>query len=331
MTLDPEIEAYYALGEEPGRLEGPSLERLRTEELLERFLPAAPAGVLDVGGGIGVYAIWLATKGYRVHLVDPVALHVERAREVAAGTFTAAVGDARSLEQADSSYDAVCLLGPLYHLTERAERVRALAEARRVLRPGGVAVAAAISRFASLLDGLRTGYLSDPVFAGIVDRDLREGQHRNPGDQPEYFTTAYFHHPDELAGELVDAGLEPVAVLGIEGPAWLTDWNLDNPERLQLALWAARAVERESALLGVSSHLLAVARREGSDDLAGGAVGEAARPRLALRRRRAAAGRRRRARALPRALPRADGHRGRPRGAALVGGARKREVGRSAP
>jgi 2-polyprenyl-3-methyl-5-hydroxy-6-metoxy-1,4-benzoquinol methylase len=83
--VDPEIAGFYALGHEAKRLwTWGRLERLRTEELLARFLPAAPATVLDVGGGPGAYAVWLARRGYAVHLVDPVELHLEQARETSA-------------------------------------------------------------------------------------------------------------------------------------------------------------------------------------------------------------------------------------------------------
>src|SRR4029453_15161994 len=90
----------------------------------------------------------------------------------------------------DGSYDAVLLLGPLYHLPERDDRLRALREARRVVKPGGPVVVAAISRFASLLDGLRTGALSDDGVRRYVDLVLETGGHLNPGQKPEYFTTA---------------------------------------------------------------------------------------------------------------------------------------------
>lgn len=133
------------------------IEFARTKELLQRFLPPPPAVVLDLGGGPGAYATWLADLGYRVHLVDSVPLHVDQAAETAERTrhpFTVEVGDARRLQQEDSSFDAALLLGPLYHLTERADRVQALAEAGRVVRSGGVVAASAISRFASLFDGV---------------------------------------------------------------------------------------------------------------------------------------------------------------------------------
>jgi SAM-dependent methyltransferase len=143
--------------------------------LLTRFLPAAPAVVADVGGGPGVYAAWLASRGYHVHLLDPVPLHVEQARALAP-LASAAVGDARTLPFADASVDAILELGPLYHLLEAQDRRRALAEARRVLRPGGVLAAAAITRFASTIDGLLKGYMASPEFERIVERLLADGR-----------------------------------------------------------------------------------------------------------------------------------------------------------
>jgi ubiquinone/menaquinone biosynthesis C-methylase UbiE len=113
----------------------------------------------------------LAVECYDVHLLDPVSLHVEQALLAArtAGTALAGavVGDARRLPYADASADAALLLGPLYHLTDRADRVMALREAHRVLRPGGRIAAAAISRFASTFDGLARGMLVDPGFEAL--------------------------------------------------------------------------------------------------------------------------------------------------------------------
>ncbi len=268
--IDDEIRAYYDLGQERERLAsdaGGTLEWARTQELLRRYLPPAPAAIIDVGGGPGAYAAWLAGDGYRVHLVDPVPLHVEQAREATAAQpdapFSAALGDARRLEEADETFDAVLMLGPLYHLTDRAERITALEEARRVLRPGGVVLAAGISRFASLLDGLRLNVLGRPEFDRIVAQDLRDGQHRNPtlADRPEWFTTTFFHHPKELAAEVADAGFGLEALLGIEGPGGYVGNGWDDPVRRESVLAAARAVEAEPSLLGLSGHILAVGRK----------------------------------------------------------------------
>ena len=178
--------------------------------------------------------------------------------------FTASVGDARRLEQPDAAFDAVLLLGPLYHLTGRADRLKAWAEACRVVLPGGAAFGAVISRFASLLDGLARGYLFEPGFGAIVERDLRDGQHRNPEQVPGWFTTAYLHRPDEVAGEAEAAGLAVRAVLGVEGiAAWLGQLGerWDDPGSRGVIVDAARAVEAEPSLLGVSPHLLCIAER----------------------------------------------------------------------
>ena len=180
------------------------------------------------------------------------------------GGVTAEIGDARRLDHADATSDAVLLLGPLYHLTDRGDRLAALAEARRVVKPGGPVFVAAISRFASLFDGLARERLFEPEFRSIVERDLTDGQHRNPTENPEWFTTAFFHHPDELADEIEAAGLGLVAVLGVEGmaiwqPGLEARWS--DPAAREVILDAARAIEDEPALRGLSAHLLAVARR----------------------------------------------------------------------
>jgi SAM-dependent methyltransferase len=267
VSLSDEIQRYYDAGLEGARLgAGPGLlELARTQDVLARHLPPPPSRVLDVGGGTGVYARWMAARGHEVHLVDPVARHVEEARAQAAPPLaTARVGDARHLEEADGAADAVALLGPLYHLTEREDRVRALAECRRVLRPGGVVVAAAISRYASLLDGLFRSLVDDPAFVAILERDLREGQHRNSTGNLDYFTTAYFHEPAELVGEATTAGLVADAVVAVEGPAWLLPdfearWR-DEARRAWL-LDLLRRLETTPAAVAMSGHLLLVAHR----------------------------------------------------------------------
>ena len=236
-------------------------------ELLDRLLPGPPARLLDAGGGPGTYAAPLARRGYRVHLVDPVPLHVEQARQAAgrdlASGFTAAGGDARELAERDESQDAVLLFGPLYHLTGAAHRRQALAEARRVLRPGGRLLAMAVCRFASLPGGLYQGWLEDPDFRPIADQDLLDGQHRNPdpAGRPEFFTTAYFHTPYGLAGEIEQAGYTGVAVYGVEGPGWPLRQERADPRRGEQILFAARSAETQPALIGFSHHLIAAAAK----------------------------------------------------------------------
>jgi SAM-dependent methyltransferase len=198
-----------------------------------------------------------------------VPLHVEQAGTASAARAafrlaSARVGDARRLDFADATADAVLMLGPLYHLTERTDRLAALGEARRVLRPGGLVFAAGISRYASLLDGLRGPVFDHDVFARIVERDLEDGQHRNDTGIARFFTTAFFHRPEDLGAETAEAGFALEGVFAVEGPGALVPdfaarWR-DAPARARL-LDLVRRVEREPALLGASPHLLAVGRR----------------------------------------------------------------------
>ena len=179
--MDPEILDHYASGYERDRLAGDSVEFARTTEVLLRHLPPAPAAVLDVGGGPGRYSLWLKGLGYDVALVDATPVHVELA--TAAGV-EASLGDARTLVADDDSADVVLVMGPLYHLTAPADRLQALREAVRVVRRGGLVAVAAVNRFASLLDGFAHAVAGDPAFRAVVDRDLVDGQHRNPDREP---------------------------------------------------------------------------------------------------------------------------------------------------
>ncbi|MFG1863321.1 class I SAM-dependent methyltransferase [Microbispora bryophytorum] len=220
--------------------------------------PTPPARVLDVGGGTGVHAEWLVADGYEVELLDPVPLHVERAGALRG--LIARLGDARDLPLPDACADAVLLLGPLYHLAGRADRVAALAEARRVVRPGGLVAAATINRYAAVHDMVHLGVYEQERHRLAARQALENGRLLGPGQG----FPAYLHEPEEVPGEFADAGLPGAERYGLEGAFWLygdvNDW-LDDPERRRLMLDAQRTPERVPSLLGISGHLLTLARR----------------------------------------------------------------------
>ncbi|OXY88921.1 class I SAM-dependent methyltransferase [Streptomyces diastatochromogenes] len=263
-ALAEEIAEYYERDGEDGRLRSGvgRLELWRTQDVLRRLLPPAPARILDVGGGSGVHAEWLAADGHAVELVDPVSLHVERAARLPG--VTARVGDARALAAPDASVDVALLLGPLYHLLDREDRVRALAEARRVVRPGGLVVAATINRYSALHDSLNTGRYFDAERRPPIEAAGGDGRMRPIGGSKSLFTTAYFHEPADVPAEFSDAGLTPHGQYGLEGAAWLmgdvSDW-LDDPARRDLVLRALRQTESQPSLLGISGHLLTAGSR----------------------------------------------------------------------
>jgi diguanylate cyclase (GGDEF)-like protein len=261
--VEADIRSYYSTMTETDRLIATGhgrLEHLRTTELLTACLPPPPARVLDVGGGTGVYARWLAGLDYQVHLIDLIPEHVAAATSSSqSANLTAAIGDARHLGEPDNSADAVLLLGPLYHLLQLHDRIKALEEARRVLRPGGIVAAAVISRHAALLAAASRGRL-DSWQRDLALATLANGRH----DPRLSFTAAYFHTPEEAVTECQDAGFHDVTVHAIEGPMWAALKTNSNPsamtDLLESALVCARAVEQDPALLAASAHLLITAR-----------------------------------------------------------------------
>jgi SAM-dependent methyltransferase len=266
-SLEQQILRYYESGQEAERLESPfsRWEKVRTLDLLDRFLPPAPALILDVGGAAGAYAFPLAERGYVVDLVDPVPLHIEQAKQRAAAVDQPAprsfqVGDARAIPCEDGAADAVLFFGPLYHLTDSSERLKAIGEARRVLRVGGVLLAVAISRFASALDGIGRGFMRDPDFVRIVEQDLETGQHRNATGNLDYFTTAFFHHPDQLKMELIEGGFPNPILCAIEGPLWTVSESVTVEQREEL-MAIVRALENEATLIGASAHIMGIATK----------------------------------------------------------------------
>jgi ubiquinone/menaquinone biosynthesis C-methylase UbiE len=262
------VVTYYSDFDEQARLSDHwgQIEFIRTQDIISRYLKSPPAVVLDVGGAAGRYACWLAKRGYQVHLVDPVPLHIQQAQAASDAQpetpiASCTLGDARQLEFDDEMADAVLLLGPLYHLVESQDRHRSLTEAYRVLKTGGHLFAVGISRFASTIDGLASGYFLDPVFQDIMRHDLETGQHRNPTDNPAYFMDTFFHHPDELEAEVASARFEIAGLLAIEGISYMMkdiEQNWQVKEYRKFVLEIMGRIESEPSLVGASPHIMCV-------------------------------------------------------------------------
>lgn len=259
------MQAYYAQDKERDRLAAGlgRVELARTIEVIERTLPSPPAVVADIGGGPGRYTDWLVEAGYDVVHRDVVEHHVAQVRARHGERVDSVVGDARALDLPDACADVVLLLGPLYHLVEDGDRGRALQEAARILRPDGILHAAAISRWATRMDGILTNrfHLLFPAMVDAVDEVERTG-HLPPIVASGF--TGYAHRPDELRDEVAGAGFEVQSLVSLEGVAFaLADLDerwADATDRT-LLLDTLRALESVPELLGVGPHLLATGRR----------------------------------------------------------------------
>jgi ubiquinone/menaquinone biosynthesis C-methylase UbiE len=266
------VEQYYAEFAEAERLTSGmgQLEFERTKRILQRFLPSPPAIVMDVGGGTGPYSFWLSELGYETYLTDRSERLVElcrsriRANPQAPSPRSVEVGDARSLSQPDGSCDAVLMFGPLYHLTERSERVRAIQEACRIVRPGGYVFAATISRVASFMAAVCEKLLNDATFLSIIEVDLDTGQHRNPTDNISFFTDAFFHRNGEIHAELQEGGFSVVTQVPIEGLGSMARdfdslWAQSHGRKVLLSL--LERTEMIEEVSGISFHIMTVGRR----------------------------------------------------------------------
>jgi len=262
------VEAHY--DRDPQR-EWERLERHRTEfaitcRVLAEHLPSPPGQILDVGSGPGRYALHLTQQGYRVVLFDlsrrSLDVALEKATEQGVYLPPPLQGDATALPaEFTEQFDGVLLLGPLYHLLTETDRLAAIREAWRVLRPGGYVFAAFITRFAPLRDVATRSpqwVLENPDrFRLLLDEGL------NPAHESNAFPDSYFIHPGEIVPLMEKGGFETRALQGCEGILGGHEEAVNALEGEAWAVWVdlnAR-LGREPSLYGASDHLLYVGVR----------------------------------------------------------------------
>ena len=265
------IKEYYASEIEKNRLnlEIFMLESIRTKEIISRYLVKNKMKIIDIGGGAGYYSFWLQEMGHQVTLVDLSPKNIELAKQHSLSTgirlTSIQTGDATALDFKKEEFDLVLLCGPLYHLTDREDRLKALSEAKRVLKPKGVLLTAVISRYASLLDGFNRDLINDDKFQKMLIEDLRTGIHLNETENFEYFTAAYFHTPAEIKSEIIESKLKFDQLIAIESFGWCID-NMKTKSEDQNYMNKLRKilnlVETNEDIMAVSPHIMAVATKD---------------------------------------------------------------------
>ncbi len=245
------------------RLDNYILEHAAVRHFLSRYLPPPPLKILDIGGGPGRYALMLAQSNYEVTLVDLAPANVAWANEQFAQhkiQAHAELGDARDLSRyQDATFDAVLMLGPLYHLSKREDRLRAIAEAGRVLRRDGMLFSMMLTLAAAIYEGFNRwpeGILQEEKLQMLLSAGSGFNFERNPHD----FEGVYYCHPEEVVPLHAEQGFRKLALAGCEGVLGGRREQLKAlaPE-LQLA-WVnlMLSICEEPSILGASERLLYV-------------------------------------------------------------------------
>lgn len=267
--INTEIEDFYTETSEEDRLIlglGP-LEFERNKELIQRYLPAKKGIVIDVGGGPGVYAEWLAGLGHTVHLIDPVPKHIKQAikrSDKLKKPYQSHLGEARKLDFEDNFADVIILHGPLYHLQQKKERIDAITEAKRVLKPNGIILGFAINYTASTLVGLLNGLIHDNGIFNMCKEELTTGIHNPPKNIPGLLPSAYYHKPSELRNELEETGLTYLETFAVEGSIWLDKNYFEsraNPQKKERVLELLKLTENNKDLLALSPHMMIAGKK----------------------------------------------------------------------
>ena len=266
--ISKNIADFYTATSEEGRLQiglGP-LEFERCQDLISRYLPKKGV-IADVGGGPGIYAEWLADMGHDVHLIEPVEKHVKQANKrskQAKRPFKVIQGEAQKLELPDNFANVVIMHGPLYHLQQKQDRLQALTEAKRVLKPGGIILAFAINHSASVLVYFLNGAIHIPKINQMCREELTTGLHHPPQDVPGIFITSFFHRPKQLRDELEEAGFAYINTFAVEGMIWLDKNYFEtraDEQKKAAVMELLKLTESDQELLTLSPHMMIAGRK----------------------------------------------------------------------
>lgn len=268
--ISRDIELFYNRASEETRLDKGMgvFEFERIKSLIEKYIPTSSSKIIDIGGGTGKYSEWLAKKGHQVHLVEPVAKHIQIAQNRAnrlKNSFSVHLGEARKLEFPDNYADLIILHGPLYHLQKKEDRDLAICEAKRILKSDGIILGFAINYTASTLVGLLNGLIHKKPFFDMCKEELIRGMHNPPDDFPWLLAEAFYHKPQQLKDEFINQGLIYLNTYAVEGMVWLDKEyfaNMLNNKKRRTLMELIQVTENDSYLLPFSPHMMIAVQKK---------------------------------------------------------------------
>jgi len=259
-----DIQSYYdkAADRETTRLEKHQLERDITWRYLDKYLP--PEGnILEIGAATGAYTLELARRGFAVTAVDLSSNLIELCKkrvseEGLEEKVTFIVADVRDInELGDTVFDAVLLMGPLYHLVFEGDRKTAVKEAFKRLKPGGIIFSSFISRYGIWGDVMKNlpHYIE---FQDNLRLVMEKGRDSDPPDTASLGFRGYFARASEIAPLHEEIGFTTLVVAGIEPCISADDESYNKLQGLRRELWLDLFYElsTEESIIAASRHLL---------------------------------------------------------------------------
>jgi SAM-dependent methyltransferase len=255
----------HSLESENSRLERHQLEYDLTWRYLKRYLPQR-GSILEVGSATGVYTVELARLGYSITAVDMSAVLLEECRRRLSETgldqhVRLILADARQMEKITKhDFDAVLLMGPLYHLVLENDRNKALEHAYIRLKKGGVIFSAFISRFGILGDLLKKmpDWIEDEVeVRSFLDHGKR------PDDYSRGGFRGYFARANEIAPLHEAVGFKTILLAGIEPVISADDVSYNQLEGARREYWLNlfEEISTYNSIIGASRHMLYIGEK----------------------------------------------------------------------
>ena len=273
MTNFEKVKSYYSIFDEWGRLDAPQgkLEFDLTMPIIINHLPPQ-AELLDLGGGPGRYTIELAKHGYDVHLADLSRTLLDEAEKRISEYGVKNVKSVRQVNAmdlsiyGDCSFDAVLLLGPLYHLTAKNERASCIKEVRRVLKPGGIVFASFIPYLSGAIGIAARMFLTpDQVSAETLRTVFGCGIFNNKTDRG--FQEAFFPTSGEVVALFAEHGFSKILLRSVRGWGDRIEeqiYNLKNesPQMYATVIDIINQTACNTSIVEMCSHAIYVGKRD---------------------------------------------------------------------